>query len=124
MTLKFDPSSGGLSKVLKDYQEEAIRYVWDKGEDGVISREAWQHVNKRFNGDKTISRASIINFLNDMVDEGVLDYDEQTGKGGYHRVYKPKLDESAFKKYLAITVLESLMKDFPHETREAIKAID
>jgi predicted transcriptional regulator len=124
MTLKFDPSSEGLSKVLKDYQEEALRYVWEKGEDGVISREAWQHVNKQFNGDKTISRASIINFLNDMVDEGVLDYDEQTGKGGYHRVYKPKLDESSFKKYLAMTVLESLMKDFPHETREAIKAID
>jgi predicted transcriptional regulator len=124
MTLKFDPSSEGLSKVLKDYQEEALRYVWEKGEDGVISREAWQHVNRQFNGDKTISRASIINFLNDMVDEGVLDYDEQTGKGGYHRVYKPKLDESSFKKYLAMTVLESLMKDFPHETREAIKAID
>ena len=124
MTLKFDPSSEGLSKVLKDYQEEALRYVWEKGEDGVISREAWQHVNRQFNGDKTISRASIINFLNDMVDEGVLDYDEQTGKGGYHRVYKPKLDESSFKKYLAMTVLESLMKDFPHETREAIKAIN
>ena len=124
MTLKFDPSSEGLSKVLKDYQEEALRYVWEKGDDGVISREAWQHVNRQFNGDKTISRASIINFLNDMVDEGVLDYDEQTGKGGYHRVYKPKLDESSFKKYLAMTVLESLMKDFPHETREAIKAID
>ena len=124
MTLKFDPSSEGLSKVLKDYQEEALRYVWEKGDDGVISRDAWQHVNRQFNGDKTISRASIINFLNDMVDEGVLDYDEQTGKGGYHRVYKPKLDESSFKKYLAMTVLESLMKDFPHETREAIKAID
>ena len=124
MTLKFDPSSEGLSKVLKDYQEEALRYVWEKGDDGVISREAWQHVNRQFNGDKSISRASIINFLNDMVDEGVLDYDEQTGKGGYHRVYKPKLDESSFKKYLAMTVLESLMKDFPHETREAIKAID
>lgn len=124
MTLKIDPGNVGLSKVLKDYQEEALRYVWKKGDEGVISREAWQHVNTQFDGEKTISRASIINFLNDMVDEGVLDYHEQTGKGGYHRVYKPKLDESEFKKYVAVTVLESLMKDFPHETKEAIKNLN
>jgi len=30
------------------------------------------------------SRASLIFFLNDMVEEGVLEYEEKTGKGGYH----------------------------------------
>ncbi len=72
---------------------------------------------------KTISRASIINFLNAMVDEGVLDYDERTGKGGYHRVYRPKLNETSFKKYVAQTVISSLMKDFPVETREVLKLV-
>ncbi len=35
------------------------------------------------------SRASVILFLNDMVDEGILEYEEKTGKGRYHRVYYP-----------------------------------
>ena len=120
LTLIFNPDSDGLSKVFRDYQEEALRHVWKKGEEGAISREVWSHVNENLDG-KTISRASIINFLNSLVDEGVLDFDERTGKGGYHRVYKPKLDETGFKKFLAETMISSLMKDFPAETKEVIK---
>jgi len=123
LPLVLNPDKQGLEKVLRDYQIEALRMVWENSS-GATSREVYLQVNDALKGTRSISRASIINFLNDMVDEGVLDYDEQTGKGGYHRVYKPKLDESSFKRYLAMTVLESLMKDFPHETREAIKAID
>lgn len=123
MPLKIDPSSEGLSKVFRDYQEEALKYVWKNGGDGVTSRQAWQYVNESFDGSKTISRASIINFLNDMVDEGILDYFEKTGKGGYHRVYTTKLDEKEFRKFLAETVLSSLLRDFPTETREVVKNI-
>jgi hypothetical protein len=78
-------------------------------------------VNEAFGGEKTISRASIINFLNAMVDEGVLDYKEKSGKGGYHRVYLPKLDEGGFKKAVAKSVISSLMRDFPKETNEVLK---
>ncbi len=120
MTLIFNPDSDGLSNVFRDYQEEALRLVWTKGSEGMISREVWSQVNQNLDG-KTISRASIINFLNRLVDEGVLDFDERTGKGGYHRVYRPRLDENEFKKYLAETVISSLMKDFPKETKEVIK---
>jgi hypothetical protein len=56
-----------------------------------------------------------------MVDQGVLDYRSATGKGGYHRVYFPNMDERGYKKHLLRTVVESLMKDFPAETREALK---
>ena len=122
MTLIFNPASDGLSKVFRDYQEEALRFVWERNDEGAISREVWSRVNERLVG-KTISRASIINFLNAMVDEGVLDYDERTGKGGYHRVYRPKLNETLFKQYVAETVISSLMKDFPAETKEAIKLV-
>lgn len=121
MTLTFDPAGEGLEKVLKDYQIEALRFVWAKGEAGVNSRETWLRVNEVLRGSRTISRASIINFLNAMVDEGVLNYRETTGKGGYRRIYSTKLDERAFKKYVAKTVIESLLRDFPEETREAIE---
>ena len=120
MNLTFDPKAEGLSKVLRDYQEEALRFVWGS-EQGVNSRSVWLHVNEAFGGEKTISRASIINFLNGMVDEGVLNYEEKSGKGGYHRLYLPKLDESGFKKAMAQSVISSLMRDFPEETNEVLK---
>ena len=122
MTIKFDPRGEGLSKVFRDYQEEALRFVW-KSKKGVTSREVWIEVNDVFEEGKTISRASIINFLNDMVDEGVPGYVEESGKGGYHRVYHSKLDESAFKIYLAETLINSMLRDFPEETRKAINSI-
>ena len=122
MTLIINAGNAGLSKVFRDYQEEAVKFIWEAGDRGAISREVWAKVNERLVG-KTISRASIINFLNAMVDEGVLDYDERTGKGGYHRVYRPKLDESSFKRYLAQVTISSLMKDYPEETKEVIRSI-
>jgi predicted transcriptional regulator len=36
----------------------------------------------------SISRATIIFSLNNLVDEGVLDYHEESGKGGMYKVYK------------------------------------
>jgi len=83
MTLTFDPAVEGLAKVLKDYQIEALKLVWTKGDNGTISKEVWQHTNNVLKGIRTISRASIINFLNAMVDEGVLNYKVETCKGGY-----------------------------------------
>ena len=78
-------------------------------------------MNEALDGTKTISRASIINFLNGMVEEGVLDYEEKTGKGGYRRLYRTRLDEKAFKKHLVTTVVSSLLMDFPDETREVLE---
>ena len=123
MTLTFDPAGEGLAKVLRDYQIEALRIVWTKGDEGAISKEVWLHVNKVLLGIRTISRASIINFLNAMVDEGVLNYENETCKGGTRRIYTPKLDERGFKKHIANTVLKSLIKDFPEETKETLREL-
>lgn len=123
MNLKFDPGEPGLSKVFRDYQIEAMRFLWDMKGDGAVSREVWAHVNEALGAGKSISRASIINFLNAMVDEGVLDYTERSGKGGYHRVYTPKMGEGEFAKFLVENLLSSLMRDFPEETREVVEEL-
>ena len=121
MTLIYRPDEQGLAKVLREYQLEALRCVWENSEKGVVSREVHQYVNEKLEG--SISRASIINFLNAMVDEGVLNYVEETGKGGYHRVYTPKFDEVGFRKYVAQTMVSSLLQDFPEETKTVIKQL-
>ena len=71
----------------------------------------------------TISRASVINFLESMKEMGVLRGVEKTGKGGHRWIYSPAMNETEFKEYVARTILESLMRDFPEETTAAISKI-
>ena len=123
MTLTIDTAGEGLAMVLKDYQEEALKYLWRLNGDGASSRDVWVQVNKDLEGRRTISRASIINFLNSMVDEGVLNYIEITGKGGHRRIYSAKYDEAEFKQFVAETVLKNLLRDFPDETTKALQSV-
>jgi hypothetical protein len=123
MPITVDTSSEGLAMVLKDYQEVALRYLWRLDGEGASSRDVWVQVNDDLTGKRTISRASIINFLNSMVDEGVLNYTEITGKGGHRRIYSAKYDEAGFKQYIAKVVLGNLLRDFPEETRKALQKV-
>ena len=124
---KFGHTQKGLRKNLKEYQELALRYIWEK-EEGATSGETWKYVNEILSrSGKSISRASVIFFLDDMVDEGVLGYTPTTGKGGRFRIYTTKMNESEYRKYMLRTIINSMMRDFPEETievlQEAIKAV-
>ncbi len=122
VVFKFNPAETGLRKTLREYEEIALRYIWYMGDKGAGSFKTWENVNRELGDDKSISRASIINFLNRMVDEGVLGFRDATGKGGHHRIYITKLDESGYKKYIVRTLLESVAKDYPKETKEVLQA--
>ncbi len=121
MPLIFDPEQNGLAKVLRDYQQEALKCVWKNGEKGQTSREVHEYVNGIIEG--SISRASIINFLKAKADEGILDYEMHPGKGGMRPIYTPRMNESEFKIHVAQTIITSLVKDFPEETRTALSQL-
>ncbi len=121
MPLIFNPEKKGLTKILRNYQVEALKSLWKNSEKGLTSREVHEYVSRKIDG--SISRASIINFLKAMVDEGVLNFKERTGRGGYHRVYTPRLNASEFKTYVAQTMIASLLKGFPEETKTAISQL-
>ncbi len=121
LTLKFDPEKEGLAKILRNYQVEALKSLWNNSEKGQNSREVHEYVNEKIDG--SISRASIINFLKAMADERVLDYKTRPGKGGMYRVYTPRMNESEFKKYVAQIMINSLLKDFPEETKTALSQL-
>jgi len=93
--VEFDTAETGLRAVLKDYQELALRAIWATPE-GLGSKAVWDRVNAELKPN-TISRASIINFLEAMREAGVLKGVERTGKGGYHWVYSPAMNEAEFK---------------------------
>lgn len=118
----FDASEQGLHKTLKEYQEIALRYLWSVGEEGAGSGSVWTHVNEVLaERGKSISRASIIFFMNDMVDEGVLSFSKATGKGGWHGVYRPAMDEREYRRHMLSTLISSMMRDYPEETRDVLK---
>ena len=120
--LEYDPKQSGLNAVLKPWQLKAMQVVWSSPE-GANSRTVWVKVNQMLQTE-TISRASIINFLEAMRIMKVLGGVEETGKGGHHWVYSPAMDESEFKKFIANTLLSSLMKSFPEETKGAINRLN
>jgi len=120
LPMVLNPGKDGLQKVLRDYQIEAMTAVWGNAEEGVTSREVHAQVNEALVGVRTVSRASIINFLNAMCDDGVLTYEEETCKGGTRRKYFPRLDEDGFKEHIGKTVFKSLLKDFPDQTISAL----
>jgi len=118
MPLQFDAGKKDLEMFFKDWQVEDLRYLWSIQPEGANSRTVWVNVNESLQG--SISRASIINYLNAMVDEELLTYTETTGKGGHHRVYYMKHGEAEFKQHIAGLIISKLLKEYPQETRKAI----
>ena len=119
MPLQLDTGKESLDMFFKDYQVESLRYLWSIRPEGANSRAVWTNVNDSLQG--SISRASIINYLNAMVDEGLLTYTETTGKGGIQRVYYMKHGEPEFKQHIAGLIIGKLLKEYPQETRKALQ---
>ena len=113
--MKVDLTAKGYGVVFKPYQAEAMKYLWSSDE-GRSSRDVYLHVignmptKEAQGGEKrpAISRASIINSLNDLVDEGVLDFHEVTGKGGHRRIYEPGMSPMELIQYLTAQAIKSL----------------
>ena len=119
----FDPSQPGLRKVLREHEEFALRYFWDKKAENVGSKEVWTYVNEKLGKGKGVSRSTTINFLKAMDEKGVLESRDVSGKGGYHPVYTAKMDENEFQRHIARTIVDSLMRDFPQITNELLKKL-
>ena len=105
MKLKMDMSESGLDMFFKDYQQEALKVLWESDE-GLLSRAVWERVNQRRS--QPISRASIINFLNDVLEMGILGGTIETGKGGHRTRYEAKMSERELKQYLSKVVKAKL----------------
>ena len=105
MDIIVDLSETGLAMFFKPYQLASLDVIWNS-EKNLNTRQVWEQVNQQLTG--TISRASIYNFLNASVDNGLLEYVETTGKGGKYRLYSSKLSESETRSFLNARVEERL----------------
>ena len=110
--LEFDTSKQGLRAVLKGWEEQALRVFWENPGGEFSSKDVHVRVNERLGGG-SISRASIINFLERIASTGVLQRREITGKGGYRGIYSQAMNESEFRAFIAKTMIDCLMRSFP-----------
>ena len=112
--MKFNTKQEGLLTLFKPYQALLLEHLWDlngKERVGLNSGQAYKYLLDK---PEKKSRASVIFFLNDMVDEGILDYEERTGKGGYHRVYYPKMNREEFSEHVSNLINEKLKTVFKY----------
>ena len=100
-----DLSKKDLDMFFKDYQLESLRVLWESGE-GLFSRDVWERVNELRN--QPISRTSIIIFLKDMLENGILSGVDGTGKGGHRTRYEAKMSEQELKQHLSKIVKAKL----------------
>ncbi len=109
--MKLDTTGKGLGAVFKEYQLSLIELLSQRdltsGEGHAFIVEHGIRTTGKARG--PVSRATVILFLNSLVDEGLVNYTEKTGKGGYARVYK-KIDKQEF--------LERIMERFVSKLNE------
>jgi len=117
---KFDPSKSGLRKILKEYEEFTLRYLWEVDENGVGSALVWETMFERLPPGKSRSRTSVIFFLNKLVDQGVLGFKVATGKGGQRKIYFPLMNERDYVRYIIRTLYKSMARDFPEIAKEVL----
>jgi len=111
--MKFDMSEKGLLTLFKPYQAALLEHIWKLNNPdrvGITSGQAYEFMKDH---PDSKSRASLIFFLNDMVEEGVLEYEEESGKGGYHRVYYPRMDREQFARHVVEKITQKLDEVFP-----------
>ncbi len=110
--MKFDTKKEGLETLFKPYQVLLLEHIWDlNGNDRTGMNSGQAHKYLQDTPEKK-SRASVIFFLNDMVDDGILDYEEKTGKGGYHRVYYPSMNREEFADHITNLITKKLKTIF------------
>lgn len=109
----FNTEEEGLLTLFKPYQAALLEYLWELNERKTVGLTSGQLYNWLKDHPDSKSRASVIFFMNDMVDEGVLEYETKTGKGGHHRVYYPKMNREEFAGYVVDKITSKLREVFP-----------
>jgi len=90
-----------------------LEHIWELNNSertGITSGQAYEFLKDH---PDSKSRAAVIFSLNDMVEEDILTYEEESGKGGFHRVYYPKMNREQFARYIVETITGKLKEVFP-----------
>lgn len=112
ITLKLSIDSGreGLEAIFRPYMARLLEHFWDLNREKRVGLGSGTAHKWLLEKPEKMSRASVIFFLNDMVALGIMEYEEKTGKGGYHRVYYPTMTEAEFWSWFESKVKQTLIE--------------
>jgi hypothetical protein len=110
--MKVDLRQSGLAMLFREYEEIMVRRQWNGGAKPTGSGDLWKHVNsvmpKKPDGRDAISRASVIFAANRLVEAGIWDFKDATGKGGHHRRYFAAMTEDELWEAIKDTMNEKI----------------
>ncbi len=99
--------------ILRPYEKLTLDVVWKRGDEGTTSKVAFDYCNDNLPDGKTISRASVIFFLDKAVDVNIVTWRDATGKGGHHRIYVPNMTWSELEDHIVLVFMRKLGLIFP-----------
>lgn len=118
--MQLDTDKNGLEAIFRSWQVPLVEELFNRK---VKSGEAHEFLKERDvrTGGKgsytSVSRASVINFLNKLVDLELLGYTTRSGKGGYHRIYEMTLTREEFAHKIIGLFVNKLRESFPEENK-------
>jgi len=127
--VKYDTSETGWRTILKDYAADMLeKFIQEWNPEGepfeMNTLKAFMYELELLKKqDRTISRASIIFALNDMVDMGLLTYREKTGKGGHQRVYSLAMTPMQLDVYVVTNLLQRIKDTWPRAFKEVLEVV-
>jgi len=105
----------GLQTLFKPYEVALLVHTWESNIEertGISTGQAYKFLQQTGESELMMSRASITVFLNKMVEEGILEYEERTGNGSRNKVYYPKMTREQFAQHVVETITRKLNEVF------------
>jgi len=96
--------------VLGPLETKIMEIIWRRGE--VSTGEACDELRK----DRSIALTTVSGTFNRLYEKGLLHREVGKGKRGLSYVYKPKIDESKFRQFIAERVTRQLLKEYEGPT--------
>ena len=97
-----------------------LKYIWSKKDQGIIAKEVCDYMS---NEDKSLSKAAILGFLDELCTMDVLRVTSESCRGGIRkRYFQTKSKEKFIERFVEDSIGEMKLK-FPQETLQSLSNI-
>jgi len=111
LKIRLSATHDSLSAIFKDWQIKALAIIPSNEGSPVSTKYVCDQLNLL--DEPKISRASVINFLDDLHKYGLLNGILTTGKGGKRHLYKYPLDRRDFNARVSTMLLGAIIEEYP-----------
>ena len=123
--MKLNTSKEDLDTIMRDYEAAIVYFFLDETEQKpdfkMGSGGVWLWLETQ-QEELHKSRASVIFSLNRRVDDGIMDWEDETGKGGHHRLYKLAVDREGIHDLIVTEIIDCLDHNFGDALKRAVDA--